>query len=250
MARSALVACIAGALAANAGATGCDGDLIHLSNGSGSGGGGSGSGGGGSGGSSNPDGSCPHAQVPASQVVWIGDGWVTIPGTQVSGVQTLARQAGAIGAGDAYTVDAQNGKLIAAIETQYVDQEAMAPVKVLIMDGGTLDTYANNSQATYTAVAGTFNDLLAKVAADKTVTQIIYFLVPELPNIPGVAQLHPLLQQECAASAVPCHFIDLQPLWSDAYTNTASGGILPNDMGAQVIASAVWSVMQEYCIAQ
>ncbi|MES1207853.1 MAG: SGNH/GDSL hydrolase family protein [Pseudomonadota bacterium] len=227
MASSARLALIAGALAAFATA-GCDGQRIHLG-----------------------DGVCPHARVPADQMLWIGDSWVTIPGNQVTGVEQAARAAGAIGPTDAYTNRAANGTLMAQIAAEYTAQEATATrAQVVVMDGGTLDTIMNDSPATVANVASTFQNLLAAIATDGTVTSIIYFLVPELPAIAGVAALRPVLQQACAASTVPCTFLDLQPIWSDAYTNTASGGIFPNDTGGQVIADAIWKIMQSQCIAQ
>ena len=75
--------------------------------------------------------------------------------------------------------------------------------------------------------------------------------MPELSNIPDVAQLRPLLAQACKASSVPCHFIDLQQLWTDptAYT-TAGSPPGPTAAGSSVIADAIWSTMETYCIAQ
>jgi hypothetical protein len=228
MTPSARVTRIVAVLGVLASVAGCDGKVIHLDN------------------------PCAGAPVPASQVLWIGDSWVTIPGNQVTSVQTLAQQAGAIGAGDMYTVKAANGAVISQIATQYTMQEATSTkAKVLIMDGGTLDTImSNGSSASVTAVGATFHQLLGTIAADGTVTDIIYFLVPELPDVPGVAALRPVLQQECHASAVRCHFIDLTPLWSGHPEYTNSNGIFPTAAGAEVIASQIWSTMQAACIAQ
>jgi hypothetical protein len=88
------------------------------------------------------------------------------------------------------------------------------------------------------------------VAGDGTVEHVIYFLPAELASIPGVAALRPLLQQACAGSAVPCHFLDLQPLWAGHPDYTASDGLLPSDSGGQAIAEAIWAIMQGSCIAQ
>jgi hypothetical protein len=229
MARSARVAWIVGLLAAITAGTGCDGKTIQLGN-------------------------CGHTQVPASQVVWIGDSWVTIPGNQVTQVEQSAQAAGAIGPGDTYTVDAKNGTLMAQIAAEYTAQQmTTTPAKVLIMDGGTLDTIMSNTSTTVSDVATTFNQLLTTIAKDGTVTAIIYYLMPDnLPAITGVQALHPLLQQECEASAVPCHFLDLTPLWAGhpEYTNTVSGVDFPSEAGAAVIGDAIWSIMQTYCIAQ
>lgn len=196
--------------------------------------------------------SCPHATVAAAEVLWIGDSWINVPGGQLTGVRDLARAAGAIGPGDDYLVGAAPGATINTIANQYATQEATATkVKVLIMDGGTIDTIAaTGSDASVTAVVASFNQLLAKIAADGTVQQIVYFLVPELPAIYGVAALRPLLQQACAGSAVPCHFVDLQTSWAGHPEYTAANGILPTDAGARVMANQIWSTMQTYCIAQ
>jgi hypothetical protein len=228
MTRSERVASIAAVLTALTGAIGCGGEVIHLG--------------------------CPPAQVPASQVVWIGDSWVKAPGNQITGVEQAAQMAGAIGSGDTYTDASVNGTLMAQIEGQYTKLKTMGiEAKVLIMDGGTLDTIGNDSPGTVSAVAQTFGDLLDMVAADQTVTDIIYFLVPELPpTIVGPTELRPLLSQACAASVVRCHFLDLQPLWENhpEYTSTVGTVSLPSEMGASVIANAIWSIMQTNCIAQ
>src|SRR3954449_12945431 len=112
MARLGPVTCIAGVLASLAVVAGCDGDRIKLGDG------------------------CPHAQVSASQVLWIGDSWVLVPGNQHTRVRDLARNSGAIGANDDYTVAAVAASPLAAIADQYAAQEAGAiKVKVVIMDG-------------------------------------------------------------------------------------------------------------------
>ncbi len=247
MSRSGRVGLILGALAALPTAGGCGGEVIRL----------------GTGGSAGHDGAaCLHAQVPASQVLWIGDSWQLLPaGAEPhTDVRNLARIAGAIGPNDDYTIAAVAAAPMippatkggpAPVPTQYTTQEAIAPVKVLIMDGGTWDTITNSSSTTVTGVANTFTQLLATVASDGTVTDVIYFLMPELSNIPDVAQLRPLLVQACEASTVPCHFIDLQQLWTDPTSyNTSGNPPVPTADGASVIANAIWRTMQTSCIAQ
>jgi hypothetical protein len=188
--------------------------------------------------------------VNADAILWIGDSWVLVPGSQQTRVRDLARAAGAIGPNDEYVVAAQPGATIAAIADQYdARQVGAVKVAVLIMDGGTWDTLiANGSDASVASAASTFTQHLAKVASDGTVEHVIYFLPPELPGIPGVAALRPLVQQACAQSAVPCHFLDLQPLWSGHPEYTE--GIFPSEVGARVVADEIWAIMQASCIAQ
>lgn len=198
--------------------------------------------------------SCQHGAVAANEVVWIGDGWLTT-GLQVTTVRDQARAIGAIGQNDDYVNLAANGATISTIASQYsAAASATAKPKVLIMDGGTVDTIqAGASDATVRNVTSAFSQLLARIAADGTVSHIIYIMVPELPAITGVTALRPPLQQACAQSAVPCHFIDLQPIWAEGGGHpeyTASNGILPSTSGARAMAAAIWSTMQSSCIAQ
>jgi hypothetical protein len=216
----------------------CDGKAIHLGSGNG-----------------RDGASCASAaRVAANEVLWIGDSWILVTGSQHTRVRDLARAAGAVGPSDDYVIGAAAASTIAQIANQYATREAGATkVKVVIMDGGSWDTIlANGSDASVNSAAATFADLLAQMAADGTVQDVIYFLAPELPTIPGVAALRPLAQQACAASAVRCHFLDLQSAIWDAhpeYTD-ANLGFLPTEAGSQAVADAIWSVMQQSCIAQ
>jgi len=205
----------------------------------------------GSGGSAGTP-SCAHGGVLANEVLWIGDSWVNIPGTQHTRVRDLARAAGAIGPNDDYVDLAASASTIAMVATQYDTAEAgSTKVKVLIMDGGTWDTILTGGAATsVTSAVNRFTQLLAHIASDGTVEHVVYYLCPELPTIPGVAALRPGLQQACATSAVPCHFIDLQPLWANHPEYTAADGIQASPAGANVIADAIWATMQDNCVEQ
>jgi hypothetical protein len=231
VARSAVagrIACILVALVAMAA---CEGKTIHLG-----------------------AGRCARAQVAANEVLWIGDSWVLVTGTQHTRVRDLARASNAIGPSDDYVIGAAPAATMAAIANQYSTQEAgPIKVKVVIMDGGTWDTLVGNgSDASVSGAASAFEQFLAQVASDGTVQHVVYFLTPELPGIPGVAALRPLVQQACTESTVRCHFIDLTPIWSghSDYTVTTAGIPVPSEAGSEVIADAIWAVMQQHCIAQ
>ncbi|HEY0462995.1 MAG TPA: hypothetical protein VGC79_02250 [Polyangiaceae bacterium] len=200
---------------------------------------------------------CPHRQARASEVLWIGDSWITIPsGAQRARVRDLAVAAQAIDEGEDYFNLAAAASSMAAVAKQYDTRESgSTKVKVLLMDGGTWDPIAAQMAGASVPAAidgaiSTFQQFLAKVASDGTVEHIVYFLVPELATIPGVAMMRPRLQQACAESSVPCHFIDLQPYWVGHPEYTAPDGIQASEAGALVIANLIWATMQEYCIAQ
>jgi hypothetical protein len=196
-------------------------------------------------------GACPTGQVSAGEVVWIGDSWVTVPGTQHTVVRDLARAAGAIGPNDDYVDVAAPGALMSAIASQYSTQEAgPVKVKVLIMDGGGFDLLVSNgSAASATNAAMAFKQLLATIANDGTVQQVIYFLVPEA-SVPGVPLLRTGMQDACMQSTVPCYFLDLQPLWAGHPEYMATGGVVASDAGAVVLGNKIWALMQQNCIAQ
>lgn len=240
---SSTVACTVATICSGFVLGGCDSGIVHLGDGRGA------SDGGGSGDSGAVP--CTRGQVKAAEVIWMGDTWVTVPGTQVRRVRDHARTAGAIGPTDEYVVVAEAGKDMAAIAKQYqIQQAGPTDVKVAIMAGGTWDTiWQGEGDAVIANVVATFGTLLDQMAADGTVQHVIYFLCPELPGIPGVATLRPLLRQACEDdSPVPCRFLDLQPLWRPEYT--AATGYQATDAGAVVIGDAIWKVMQDNCIAQ
>jgi hypothetical protein len=205
-------------------------------------------------GDGQPDGGspCVHGQIKANEVIWIGDSWITDPGTQHDGVRDLARGAGALGTGEDYVLLAQAAKNISQIADQYNTREASAnKVKVILMNGGGWDLIAaNGSDAAITSVVSTFTQFLTKVANDGTVQHVIYFLYPELPTTPNVAGLRPGVRNACAQSEVPCHFLDLQPFWVGHSEYTALNGVQASEAGAQVIADQIWAIMQANCIAQ
>lgn len=195
---------------------------------------------------------CTRDGYTPDQVVWIGDSWFTIPGIQKTRVEELARSGGALAEGESYENRAAAASDLAAIVQQYDASKAGNPPRVLIMDGGTWDTIVSNgSPSTVARVIVDFNAFLERVAAEGLVEQIIYMLVPELPQIPGVAELRPGLMEACGNSAAPCHFLDLQPLWDGhpEYTSMPDG-IQASALGATVIAEEIWSIMRRECIAQ
>lgn len=195
---------------------------------------------------------CQRDRVSGDEVLWVGDSWLTIPGTQRTQVESLARAAGALGTDESYVSAAAPASTLAAIAEQYAERQSGDPkVRVLIMDGGTWDTILTNAaQASIRNVTSTFQQFLARVSDDGSVEHIIYMLPPELPTIPGVAELRPGLTAACQASLVPCHFLDLQPLWEGHPEYTAPDGIQASESGATVIAEAIWTIMVDHCIAQ
>jgi hypothetical protein len=186
-------------------------------------------------------------------VLWIGDTWILLPGTQTRRVRDLARAAGSLAPDQDYVNRASSlAPPLSAIVNQYETRQAgTTKVKVLLMDGGTVDTIqSGGSPASVTAVVAEFRAFLAQVASDGTVEHVVYFLQPELPAIDGVAALRPGLTAACDESTVPCYFLDLQPFWVGHPEYTDGSGIQASEAGATVIAEEIWKIMQDNCIAQ
>jgi hypothetical protein len=63
--------------------------------------------------------------------------------------------------------------------------------------------------------------------------------------------LRPLLESSCQASKVPCHFLDLRPVFAGHDADYVLGdGMNPTAAGAQAAADAIGELMETACIAQ
>lgn len=201
-------------------------------------------------------GSCQKGQVAGNEVLWIGDSWIQIPGNQYTIVRDLARAAGALDSGESYVNSAVSGSPIATIINQYTTYQAgSTKVKVLVMDGGGIDVMQQGkSQASVDGVVDKVEAHFAKVATDGTVQHIIYYTYPQLPAAgPGRdvgPMLQPGLQAACEASSVPCHYLYLEPLFAGHPEYIGDDNLHASEVGARVIAEAIWEIMQENCIAQ
>jgi hypothetical protein len=200
-------------------------------------------------------GQCSSGEVLPGEVVWIGDSWAQ-NSTLRSGVQAAAQLSGALAQGEDYVNLAMAAESMADVAKQYTTRESGATkVKVLLMDGGTWDpliAQQTPGASVPDAIDGStraFHDFLTTVAADGTVEQIVYFLVPNVASVPGFDAMGDDFETACQGSRVPCYFIDLRPVWAGNSSYTMLG-VQPSDKGAQVIAGLVWQTMQEHCIAQ
>ena len=227
--------CVLAAFVLALGATAaCGGKAIHLGNGR--------------------DGAptaCTPAHVNANEVLWIGDSWILVTGDEHTRVRDLARAAGAIGP-ERRLRHRRRGRRHHGRDRESVRDAGGGRDQGQGRDHGRRHLgHHPTGRCVASDVATPSASSSRKVASDGTVEHIVYFLPPEIPAIPGVAALRPLLQQACAASTVPCHFLDLQPLWSvhPEYTD-ANLGFLPTVDGSRAVGDAIWTVMQQNCIAQ
>lgn len=94
-----------------------------------------------------------------------------------------------------------------------------------------------------------FKTFLAKVKADGNVQHIIYSLYPVIPTTKNLnANMKPGFSAACAASAVDCHLVDLEPLFMGQHF--ASDNTHPDVAGGVIIGDAWWKAMKDNCIGQ
>jgi hypothetical protein len=197
---------------------------------------------------------CPSGQVPGNAVLVLGDAFIAQDHQITAYLENLAREAGALAAGERYRdYSSLAGNSLAldtpSIADQYATGQAEGPVQVVIMDGGGADVLlgscddppAPDCEIMVNAVAAA-DELLAQMAQD-AIEHVIWFFYPDPSDAELRAKvdvLRPLLQDACESSAAPCHWLDLQPTFAEhesEYLFTAT-------------AAAIWSTMQAYCIAQ
>lgn len=206
---------------------------------------------------------CVMGAVPANELLVLGDTFMASSHQITAYLEDLARNAGTLAAGERYR---DNSRLTAnalaaggnGIQDEYQTAFTEAPVKVVVMNGGGADVLVSTcapstSCPTLEAAAAAARALFAQMATDG-VQQIIYAFYPD-PVDSGVrAQmdiLRPLAQNACAASPVPCAWLDLRPTFAGHYGEyIQADGLNPTAAGSQASAQLIWALMRQQCIAQ
>jgi hypothetical protein len=209
-------------------------------------------------------GECPATQVTANQVLVIGDSFFATGHRVAAFIEELARQSGALLPGARYR---DNSSLLgntlallgAGIEEQYVAASAESPVGAVLMNGGGADLLLG-SCAELTpdcpllmAAADAAQALLSRMA-DDGVEHVVYAFYPDPVDIELRAEvdaLRPLIASACEASPVPCHWVDLRPVFEGKYDSyVETDGNNPTPEGAQAAALAIWETMELACIGR
>lgn len=208
-------------------------------------------------------GACARGQITADQLLIVGDSFFGATHEITSSLQTLARAAGALASNASYRdvssiVDNTLASAGNGISDQYTSATVSAPAKVVIMNGGGADVITascSNAAAcpALTAAASAAQALLSKMAADG-VQNVVYVFYPNPLDTDLQAKmdaLRPLVQSACAGSAVPCQWLDLRPTFAGQYASyIQADGLDPTAAGSAASAAAIWTTMQQSCIAQ
>jgi hypothetical protein len=203
--------------------------------------------------------------VAANEVLFLGDTFIATSHQIPVDVQDLARQAGALAANHQFRDNSSITGCGLALATptiadQYGSGQSASPVKVVIMDGGGADVLGGTCSDPPTAscpimanAAAAAVQLLSQMAQDG-VQHVVYFFYPDPVDAALQAKvdvLRPLIQSACESSPVPCHWLDLRPTFAGHNADyILADGRNPTDVGSAAAASAIWTTMQQNCIAQ
>jgi hypothetical protein len=194
-------------------------------------------------------------------VLVIGDSFFAISHQVTAYIEQYAREAGVLAVGERYrdnsaTINnalAMGGNGITAQYTRGVEE---GDVRVVIMDGGGPDVLLSACPApveacpALLAAADAAQALLDQMAADG-VTDVVYAFYPDPVDaamLERMDALRELIEPICAASTVPCHWVDLRTSLTGGAEHLSPDGLIPTDVGSQVSASAIWGVMRQECV--
>jgi hypothetical protein len=98
-------------------------------------------------------------------------------------------------------------------------------------------------------------DALFQTMSDDGVEHVVFFFYPDYVGDARIKAmidaLRPLLEERCLNAPLPCHWLDLRPTFAGRYDEyVLPDGRNPTSAGALASAEAIWSVMQQRCVAQ
>jgi hypothetical protein len=207
---------------------------------------------------------CETEPLGASDVMVLGDVVIELS-PFATHLEATAQRTGALRSGEHFRNYASAARPFLAanqfsMSLQYQAARAEGQARVVVMDGGAADVLsvpcgtspAADCPEVVAAIRGA-ETLFQTMAADG-IEHVVYFFYPDTTANPGlragIDALRPRLAEACAKSPVPCHWLDLRPTFA-GHSDYLVGadGIVFGDAGALAGASAVWSLMQERCIA-
>jgi hypothetical protein len=207
--------------------------------------------------------SCTPSNIAAPDVLILGDVLIELS-IFADDLEQNSVAAGSLAAGQHYrnTAAGLTSRLApgsASIDGQYSSALAEGAPRVIIMDGGATDVLNGNCAdmlstdcpAARDAVKGA-EQLFARFAQDG-VEQVVYFFYGDpVDNVPlkdGLDLLRPLLENACGRSPVPCHWLDLRPVFAKHPEYVGVDGLVFTDAGATAAAAATFELMQQRCVA-
>lgn len=226
----------------------------------------------------------PPCLAKASQVVLLGDSYVNwVSHTFPTDLNNLAGQTFRLYAVGGFSMGSGG---IGLIPPEFDQALAADPdIKTVVMTGGGNDIlipdtfqFPNGGNCKNDLNAPNIPDCqkivqkaldaattLMKHGADAGVQDVVYFFYPHVPEGTLIGGLHPnamldyaypKVKDLCATAysitggRLTCHFVDMNPVFQGHPEYFVAGDIHPNTQGSAAMAKAVWTTMQNDCIAQ
>lgn len=204
---------------------------------------------------------CSGEVIAPDELLFIGDSFFATNPPLVDYVETLAREEALLGADEHYRNAARlavNSLALggAGLRDQYVQAAGVAPVRVVVMNGGGADVLVGScptpdqSCALLQAAASGAADVLSEMAQGG-VLDVVYAFYPNPVDDALQAKmdaLRPLVESACNASTLRCHWLDLRAAFEGRYdTLVQSDGNNPTAAGSEVAAGAIWQTMRGAC---
>jgi hypothetical protein len=205
---------------------------------------------------------CETGTTSGSDVILIGDAFFA-DGAVGTELEALALATGALPAGETYR-DYASASITpfggaSDLTSQYAAATGEGVARVVLMDAGGPDALLTcpdpptETCGPLATAADSVRALHQQMATDG-VQGIVQFFYPDPADAVLKAKfdvLRPMMESACAESPVPCRFLDLRPTFTGRETEyLGMSWILPTAAGAAATASAIWSQMQRYCLAQ
>jgi len=205
---------------------------------------------------------CLRSDPAAAEMVLIGD--VMLELTTFSGdLAALARASGSLATSASFrlyasSLDSFLAGDVMSVGLQYDRAKAEGPVSLAVMNGGETDVLNEpcgtaptvDCAAVQAAAAGAVN-LFAEMAADGVGAVVYIYYADPLARAgvkAGLDVLRPLVQAACADAPLPCHFIDLRPVFEGHDEYVGPDGLVWSTAGAVAVADTVWDLMQAECL--
>jgi hypothetical protein len=209
-------------------------------------------------------GACATGTVDPSEVVILGDSFFGTTHEITTQLEQLATAATSASTDVTYRdysrlMDNALAFMGNGIAGQYSNAKDEGDVQVAIMNGGGADALLGTCATVdaqcplIVAAAAAAEALLAQMASDG-VTDVVYAFYPDAPGDivrAKVDLLRPLIRDVCDNAPTRCHWVDLRPVFDGHYDEfIGADGLNPTVAGSQAAAAAIWSVMQQDCVAQ
>jgi hypothetical protein len=207
--------------------------------------------------------SCAPLNMAASEVLVLGDVLIELS-SYVDELEQRMIAAGSLTDGAHYRNNAQAASSLLAtgalsVDAQYTSARAEGMPRVVIMNGGATDVLNDNCAGMLTldcpaarnAVRGA--ERLFERFAEDGVEQLVYLFYGDPVGNPslkdGIDLMRPLLHNACGRSPVPCHWLDLRPVFAGHPEYVGVDGFVFTDAGAAAAAQATFELLQARCIA-